>query len=325
MDKIDEFLESKDSIDSFLDEKKPVEKKSIGSKMWEALGYPKEKSKQILKGLEKKVSEKISSPGGMTGDITSDAMIGGLIGTAAEIVPEYVSRESILTAGALGGAKALAPVARPIGRFIGKTAEEISGLNYKVPGVLKETFNDPFLLFAKGKESARKLYEAAKGGTPQIREELSGLMTKQDFVQKALDLAKKGELTAFEALEARKELNTIKKSIPDEAFRKTREIFDDVAKTKFSPADTAYSRAVKAEEMRRILPINKGGTPSLAKGAAMVISKTPLAAFASPAVQGSIAAGLGTAAKLTQSPVATSMIPGTYTLLDRLYKNREKQ
>lgn len=322
MDNIDEFLESKDSIDSFLDDNK---NKSIGSKIWEGLGYPKEKSKQLLKSLESKVSEKITSPGGMTGDITSDTAIGGLVGTAAEVLPEYVSRESILTAGALGAAKGLAPVIKPVGKMIAKGAEEISGLGYKVPGVLKETFNDPSLLFSKGKDSARKLYEAAKGGVPQIREELSGLMSKQDFVQKSLDLAKKGELTAFEALEARKELNTIKKSIPDEAFRKTREVFDDIAKTKFSPADTAYARAVKAEEMRKFLPINKGGTPSLAKGAAMVISKTPLAAFASPAVQGSIASGLGTAAKLTQSPVATSMIPGTYTLLDRLYKNRKKQ
>lgn len=281
------------------------------SKGWDALKKPEELSRKglgmiteaITPSMKKIESGKASIPG-----IAARAGMESL----TEVAPSFVDRTSLLTAGGLGMVKAAKEPIKAAGKFVGNMAEEISGLTYKTPGVLKETFNDPSLIFAKGLDSARKLYREAKGLTPQIRDELKQIFDKSDTVQKALQFARDGSLSADEALEARHILKSIKKAISPIAFDAAEDTLNAVAKQKFGGADTAFSRGIKAENMRRWLPINKSGTPSLAKGVAMSVMPK-LAYVAPPIVQGLGAAGLGLSRKLV-SPMINNPVKSAIAL-----------
>lgn len=311
-------------------EKPTVQPKSLLKKTWESLNVPSEMSKKGLNEIASLLPE-AGEGVAQTRFPAVNALLGTprvAVETLADTAPGFISRESIATAGGLSGLKLASPaisaVAKPAGKYIGKGLEELSGLVYKTPGALGKAFKDPTLFFAKGKEAAGAAYNAAKGGEV-IREELALPMSKMDFVTKSLDLAKKGELTALEALEARKELSAIRSSMPGEAFRVTRAIFDDIAKTKFSPADVGYSRGVIADELRRTLPINKSGTPSIVKGGVMSIIPKAAAAVLSPAAQaiGATTLGAGTKAvsKLSENPLTSSAV---VSLLDRINFDKVK-
>jgi len=248
-----------------------------------------------------------------------------LPGTIAEIGSNLLSSaiepESALTAGALKAAEFSAPVLNRLGRFIGKTAESTSGLAYDTPGVLAEAVNDPSLIFAPGKASAGKLFEAAKD-INKIRPELQKISQNRALVRKALDNV--DNLNPNEALEARQALDNLGKEVPNAFKKRTRDIFDAIAKQEFAEADKAYARAVKSEALRSFWGINKTGSPSLVKGGLLIgMKQAALAPLLSPMAQGTLATGLGVGRRvslpLLQNPIPAGI--GINTLRRRYADN----
>lgn len=239
-----------------------------------------------------------------TRNITQNAKLIGNIPkfaaeTLAETAPEFLSKEALLTGGTLRGVKASAPAIKTAGRFVGQTAENLSGLGSRVPGVLAELTNRPGLLFAPGVEKARKAFQNAKQGLDPIRDDLKKIKAIGAFVSKSVDLAKKGTLNAVEALESRKALDMIKKRVSPVFFREAREILDGIAKTKFSGADKVFQDAIKADSLRRALPIGKGGDVSQVRSiGSFALGGGQLLAGLSPILQGATASGVGVARKL---------------------------
>lgn len=211
--------------------------------------------------------------------------------TLAEVAPSFVSPEAIATSGLLGAGKIIAPAARAAGRSIAGMAESTSGLSYKTPGVLVEAANDPTLLFGKGRQAAKAIYQGLKNEA-QISPDLARISQPRAFIRKALQFADDGSLTPDEALEARKALDTLGDKVPDIFRVKTRRIFDAIAKGKFAEADKAYARAVKSEALRQFFSLNKTGTPSIVKGGIQTVLPPTLPLF-SPLAQGIIATGVG--------------------------------
>ena len=232
-----------------------------------------------------------------------------LASIGAKNVASTVNPESMILS---GGIKALRLLAKPInafGRFVGKTAESTSGLGYKTPGVLAETVKNPGLLFGAGKTEARKLYQTTQN-INQISPDLQRISQPRAFVRKALQFVDEGNLTPDEALEARKALDSLGDNVPDVFRKKTREVFDTIAKQKFAEADKAYAKAVKSEALRSFWGINKGGTPSIVKGG-LSLGLPVLTPVLSPVVQGGIASGIGLARKaaipLLKRPIISGM------------------
>lgn len=190
-----------------------------------------------------------------------------------------------------------------------------------------EAAQNPKLIMAPARKAASAVYEAAKETGGGIRPALLKTPGKIDFVDKASKLADQGKLKPIEALEARKELDAIKRKVTGEFFRSTRGKFDLIAKAdqNIKMADPMYAQGVKAEALRSFLPLNKtGGASTFKTMVGGALGGVPLAAM-SPIVQGTAATGIGmaarTAAPLVNNPVATAgliqaakEIPGTFKL-----------
>lgn len=287
-------------------------KPSLMNQAWNVLAVPEQKSREGLQMIARGIGSQYAPE--VTGNLPRDiAMNVGRIGTEtlAETAPGFVSRGAILTAGALKGLKVAKPAIKAAGRGIARAAESISGLEYKTPGILQEAASGSGVLFAPGRKAAGPLYEAGKEGS-QVRPILSKIPGKKEFVEKAYDLAQKGKLKALEALEARKELASMKKSVTGEFFRKATEKFNEIAKPAFQVADEAFSKGLRADELKRFLPVNKMGGTSIAKSTLGTIAGAlPMAAM-SPIVQGTVATGVGAASRaaspLINNPVTTAGI-----------------
>ena len=234
----------------------------------------------------------LSKTGQPTGNLVQDIMGGTpkiAAETMAQVAPSFVSREALLTGAVLGpGAK----LARGIGRGI-------TGLQESFTGVPRTAFqavaNDASLLGAEGKEAVSKGYEVSKGLGGVIRSSLSDIPNPKDFVIKAVDLAKTGKLNSTEALEARKMLDMAKNELAGPYYKKTRSLLDTIAKQAFAGNDAAYQRALMAEQLRNIGPINNSGKQSIMRIAGALASRIPAMGFAvSPAFNASIDAAAGT-------------------------------
>lgn len=205
---------------------------------------------------------------------------------------------------------AVPPALKPAGKWIGNKvaagAEKISGLSYDTPGVLKEAYKDPSLMFAEGIENARKLYEKAKPVGAEMGDELESVLSKMDFVEKARELAKSGKMNPYEALESRKILDSIKNKVAGPAYHATRDLFDQIAKTAYKGADQAFRRAVKSTALTDIMPKNKTGTPSIGK---MILGGivAPLGAAMSPIVQAGVATTAGAASRAIRGPALANV------------------
>jgi len=224
----------------------------------------------------------------------------------ADRVSDFVSPENVVTYGALKGAQSASPAIKAVGRAIGSGAEKLSGLGYKTPGILAEVTNNPGLPFKPGVEAANETYAQMVDPT-QIRESMKVVLGKKEFVEQAIQFAKDGTLTADEALIARQGLDQIKNTVPRPVFFNVRDILDNIAKTKFAGADEARTIASKAEALRNVFPLNKGGTPSrlgqLVQGASVVGAKfNPYALATAPLIsprgQALVASGIGIARKV---------------------------
>lgn len=270
-----------------------------------------------------------------TGNLPMDIVRGAprvMADTVAEVAPDFVSRGSMLTSGALRIARPVAKILKPLGRGVGKMGEAISGLEYKTPGVLREAFNDRRLITGQGTGEAGTLFDdlMAKG---RIRQSF-GRLKNEPLIDEALKALDEGNLTPEEALVARRALDKARKSFPEYSYRKMREGFDSVAKTKSAEADAAYSRAVKSDALRQPLPVNKSGGTSIAKGILGTISSVGTLGAMSPFVQGIAATGAGvgyrTAGRLLK-PLAKNAvrsgaaIAGGSATGKRLLKPREEK
>lgn len=285
---------------------------SLIKRGWDALQIPEQVATKATAGAKMAVAV---IPESYTGNRLRDIALNmpkklaeTVTDFSSKVLPSLVSRPSIVTAGVLEGLGAAAPALRAVGRGIGQGAESISGLEYKTPGVLREAFNNPKLIFSPGKAKAE--YEAAKemGGT--VRESLKAIPEKMKVVKESLKLAEKGKLNPTEALEARKELSALKKQVTGEFFRTATAKFNEVAKPVFEEADAAYRQGIKADALRMPLPVNKLGGTSIAKSTLGTIAGVlPLGAM-SPIVQGGTASALGAGAKAVAPLLKNPVISG---------------
>ncbi len=220
----------------------------------------------------------------------------------AEIGSEFsagmLDPETAISAGTLKALPLLSKPANSIGRFVGETAEKMSGLSYRQPGVLADTVKDPGLIWGTGKQAAGKLYDKVKD-SGVVREALKFVSDENPsplkpalFIRRAMQFVKDGSINPKEALKARQALDAAKDQFADDAFRATRDIFDKIAKQKYKEADEVMSKAFKSDALRNFWGINKGQTPSLLKqGISLAYPMT--GPFFSPVAQGHIAAGIG--------------------------------
>ena len=304
--------------------KKQPSNEGIVQKGWNALTLPEKganatirKLTAIQSGIQNKAAQLTGLPIGdePTGNLTRDIIAGTpkLIGEIGQsVVPGFVSRGSIVTGGLLKGAQMAAPLAKLAGKGIAKGAESISGLEYKTPGILTEAASNPKLLFSKGKESAGPVYEKAKELGGAVRETLVKIPEKVKLVKESLKLAKSGQLNPTEALEARKELAGLKKQVTGEFYRKATQQLNEIAKPVFAEADKIYEQGVRAGELRRLFPVNKGGGTSIMKSTLGTIAGVVPAMAMSPLVQGTVATGIGmgarAAAPLVNNPLTTAAV-----------------
>lgn len=236
---------------------------------------------------------------------------------------QFIGTAPISEAGATVAGKVLNPVLSRLGRGVANVAERTSGLTYKTPGVLSEAFNDAGLQTAPGIEEVRPIYKAAKAAAGDIKglvgsEKAPMLPPHKEIIEKALRLAKKGNLSPAGAQTARMSVDAISDSYPDEAVKNMRSYFDRIAKSNqgLAAADVAYPRAIKADALREAFPVNKGGGTSIMKlvtglGATKFLGPAGIAvdaALLSPAVQGGIATGAGIASRAIGSTPAAITI-----------------
>lgn len=298
--------------------------KSRFSKAYDLLKKPEELSRKGLSLIAE------SLPEAETTDVTTNMILNTpklLTEIATEVAPEFVSPESIVSSSVLGASKLAGKAIRPVAGLAAKGLEEISGLAHKTPGILKEAFNDPSLLFGKGKKYASTVYESAKD-LENVLPEFQKPIGHKEFVEQAVNLAEKGLLSIDEALEARKSLDKIKDKLTSVSYNATRDFLDGIAKIKFSEADKAYQQAVKSEAIRNIFPINKTGGASTVKS---VIAGAGLpfggaGAIFSPIVQGTAATAAGGLARGLSNPLtATALGLLNRERFENLKNNRQEK
>lgn len=283
------------------------EKTSMIGKAWDALKLPEELSREGLGMIADAV------PGAEpTGNVVRDVALNTpkiLAETLADTAPEFISRDAIVTAGALKGAKLAAPVAKAAGRQLAKGAEAISGLEYKDPGILRKAFSNRKIISGPSSEKVRGMYEGLIDKS-QVRQTFARSTDPKDLVKEAMQAIDEGTLTPSEALIARRTLDKIKKTLPDYSFREMRDAFDGIAKTITKDADVAFSAAKKTDALRNIFPQNKLGGTSIAKSfLGSLAGIAPMAAM-SPLVQGSVATGLGIGSRAVAPLLEHSLITG---------------
>lgn len=330
---VDSGLFSDDEIRQAVKEA-DAKNSGIIKKGWDALAWPEKKSREGLKMIADAIPDGIPLPAvtgnpvtdvvmaanpnlqrpGLTGSLPIDVIKGApkvIADTLAETAPGFVSRGSIVTAGALKGAKIAKPAIKAIGGAVAKTAESASGLEYNTPGVLTEAARDPRLIFGKGTKAVRAMY----GKTDDvIRAEMKEIPDDKQLVEKALSWLKEGNLSPEEALEARKALDKSKRQFAGPFFRSARAQLDEVAKLRFKSADASYARGIKVDALRQPLPVNKYGGTSIFKTSLGGLSGVMPVVAMSPAAQGAVATLLGIGARgvnaLARTPIQSGSAIG---------------
>ena len=302
----------------------PQQKKSLLKKGWEALTLPEKAAQYVIpkltqfqSNIQNKLAQKTGLPIGEepTGNLPRDiaANVPRIMGeTGEKVLPGFVSRGAILTAGALKAAGALRPLASIARKGALATLEKTSGIAPRQAGALEEAYQDPTLIFSSGKKAAGKFYEAAKTAAKEVSEEATALVRPDrapKVIAEAVQKANAGALKPIEALKARKAVDAV---LPSKTYLKDdllplRSSFDKIAKTDplIAKADALYVRGIKASAIRQLLPTNVGGTFSSFRtgiggaAAAMIPGGKVIAPVAlSPFVQGIGATALGAASKL---------------------------
>lgn len=250
------------------------------------------------------------------------AALGSAAYAASHMLPEKLTpSEAALSIGAEGlpiAAKKIEPLVKMAGRGVARGAEGISGLEYKTPGVLAEAANDPTLISGPGKKTAGVAYEAIEKAEG-VRNSIGTATTSQKVIDEGLKAVKKGNITHAEALVVRQAIDKSKNSLPKFTFNNLRKMFDDVAKKATASADEGYKRAVKSEALRLLLPVNKSGGTSIAKGFLGTLAGIAPALAMSPVVQG----GAATMAGIGGRQAFGRTIPGLRAALTNILKNHK--
>lgn len=260
---------------------------------------------------------------GPTGNLLMDVARGTpkvLAETAQKTAPAFVSRGSILAASAGPVIKGLSVPIKYIGK---KAASAIEGYQNVPKGTFSAAYKDPSIYMDKGAAVAGKAYREAKEAAGAGGEGLFGKITDlksvsniklENVVDRALELAKSGKLNPASAQSARKAVDEMYKSkaYSKEAVLELRGFFDSIVKgdAGLAKADFAYQRAIKADALRQMFPLNKGGGGSPFRVfASNGLSKIPIVgkplAFvtASPAIAGLTAAGSGMVGRSAVDPM----------------------
>lgn len=303
---------------------------SLPQKAWQMAQVP---SQMATRGLEQIRDATKPSPE-FTGNLARDVVMNYPSFSAdvlSKFAPGFIDRTSAL----VGGASKLLQAARPIGSMIGKSvAGQAENVTNAVPGTLAKAWNDPTLIFAKGKSAAGPMYEAGKA-------EMQGAsifkdMYKPDEIIKAGQeyLAKGGKLEPAEALVYRKALDVAGRSrnVVKDGLIGMRKEADVMAKESenISAGDAAYRRGLEAESLRRLVPQNKYGGSSAFKMAMMGFLTNALgpagAGLLSPAVHGGIATAGGLASKVATNPVAAVTARQAYaSFIDKITTKENSQ
>lgn len=279
-------------------------KQGLGSRAWAALAKPEQMSREGLQQLAQFIPE-----GKITGNMAGDIARGTpriMANTLAKAAPGFVSRGSLVGMGALGGLKGLAaiPEMRSAASEVGGQLESAAG---SPKGTLQQGFDSANNFFGAGKKSAQPLYEAARPFT--THPELADVFENKQMIEKSMELAKKGDLSPFEALNARKGIDKLmgKAGYSEDTLLKMRRVFDEIAKSdsNIEAGDVQYQHGLKNESLRSILPKNKYGSTSAFKTG--IMAAVPGVGLAlSPAVQGTLATALGAAVRA--NPEIASLI-----------------
>ena len=288
------------------------------------LDKPEQMSRQGLGQLAGMVPQ-----GKVTGNLPMDLLRGTpkiAADTMAQVAPGFVSKGSMLAAGAapiIGGAM---KAAAPLGRSIGAGLEDWAGI--KPSGTISEAFKGTVTGLSKGTGAAKPLYQAAAKELPYEQGIFKGVAENKDIANKAIEIIDKGgKLEPQEALTARKALDATKKRFSSDAFNYYRKTLDSIAKSNenIAAADPTFKRGMMAESLRSIAPKNVGGRVSpfkIAEGLAMShmgpVGKVVGAAL-SPAVLGAASGGLGLASRIASNPAAS------VTALQLMRKKRKNE
>lgn len=285
---------------------------SLGSKVWQGLQVPSQMASRGLNAMAQAVPN--PEP---TGNLPMDILKGTpriAANTLAQVAPGFVSRASILTAGASKALQALRPVGSVVGQGVAGQLESATGAN---PGSLGRAWNDPSLIFAEGKQAASPLYEAGKIGG-KMAENLANIPTKEQFLDVASRLADEGKLPPETALEGRKMAGKLLGKgggkYTEDFLRGLIEKFDAIAKSNedIQAGDAAYRRGIDAASLRRILPSNKYGSTSAFKTGIMAATGPIGKALLSPLVHGVVSTTGGLASKAITNPEAAIAMGQAY-------------
>lgn len=293
---------------------------------WNALGKAEPLSRAGLQMIASKIPQ-----GKITGNLPMDLARGTpriAADTLAQVAPGFVSRGSMMATAAAPivgeGMKALAP----IGKSIAGGLEDWSGI--RPQGSLTAEFKDPSLIFARGTEAAKPLYEAGKAEAVPLSKSLEtakeeakglgafkGMYKPEQIVDKAQEvIGKGGKLGPADALTYRKAIDILAKSgryVKDELFAMRQEADAMVKESEtMSDADRLHLRGKMAQGLRSLFPKNVGGRASPFKvGEALAISQLgPMGKAASlmfsPAILGAGSGALGLANQVATNPQASN-------------------
>lgn len=281
----------------------------FGGKVWDALAKPEQLSRQGLSQLAQMVPQ-----GQVTGNLPADLVRGApriAADTLAQVAPGFVSRGSILTAGAAPALRVVGKAAAPLARGVASNLEDWAGI--RPEGSLEAAAKDPLLMFRRGKSAAKPLYEAAQKELPYEQTIFKGIADNKSVADKAIDMLDNGaKLEPQEALIARKALDATKKKYSGDAFSYYRGQLDRIAKgnADIAQADPKYLQGLRATALRSLFPKNVGGRASPFKvGEAIALANMgPLGKAASlafsPAALGAGASAAGVAGRIASNPAS---------------------
>jgi hypothetical protein len=264
---------------------------SMMQRGWDALKRPEQMSRQGLGQLAAMVPE-----GKITGNLPMDLLRGSpriAANTLAEAAPGFISRGAIMGSGALAGLKGLSFLPK-VRAAAGELAGQFESAAGSPKGTLARGFESAKNFFGPGRKSASPLYESARPFT--VHPELQDVFENKQMIEKSMELAKKGQLSPFEAFNARRGIDKLmgKSGYSEDMLHQMRQMFDEIVKTdpKLAAGDVQYAGGMKNEALRGFLPKNKYGTTSAFKTGIMA-GVPGAAAVLSPIVQGAVATALG--------------------------------
>lgn len=272
--------------------------------VWNTLQVPSQMAQRGLSQLSEELKPNPEYTGNMARDLIKNypSMSADVL---SKVAPSFIDRTSLLTAGASQAIKGTVPLAKAVGSGIAGQLEQVAGT---APGAVSGAFKDASLIFSPGKKTAGAVYEAGKTGG-KMAENLANIPKKDEFLDIASKLADEGKLPPETALEGRKIAGKLLSkgggSYTEDYLRGLVSKFDDIAKSNenIAKADSIYSRGVKAQSLRNLMPQNKyGGASAFKMGIItalneMGMSGRVIGALMSPLAVGAGATALGAVAR----------------------------